>query len=188
MKTGETGKQKTLLNRLVVFLREVDRRVIYGGSLNYRLRLVSQRRKGLKGLLDRIDQFIFGLLDRLDTAVLFQGRHIREKAGRVRSRKEREIAEALRELGIEYEYEKPLRVGDKAFRPDFFLPRYNVYIEYWGLAGSDPQYTAVMKAKQKFYSEHKVRVINIYPRHTKDFKSYLRKSIESLERQSKERR
>ena len=166
--------------KLVDFHREINRRVIYGGSPNYRLRLVSKKRKGLRTFLDKVDQFVLGALDWIDTLVLFKGRHIRARTHRGRSRKEREITEVLRKLGIKYRYEKSLKLGGKVLHPDFFLPQYNIYIEYWGLADSDSEYRAVMRAKQRLYSKHKVRVINVYPRDMKNIEDYLRKSIESL--------
>lgn len=53
---------------------------------------------------------------------------------KVKSRAELRIAEFLHQKGIRFEYEKPVRVwlGKKVY-PDFYLPDFNVYLEYEGL-------------------------------------------------------
>ncbi len=48
-----------------------------------------------------------------------------------------------------------------AIRPDFYLPRYDVYIEYWGLDTTD--YKIGMLLKQKLYQQEGKRLISLYP-------------------------
>ena len=56
----------------------------------------------------------------------------------VRSRAEQRIADYLTKNNIAYQYEKTAKTDaiifkEKISRPDFFLPLYDVFIEYWGL-------------------------------------------------------
>ena len=53
----------------------------------------------------------------------------------VRSGAEKTIADYFTDNYIVYEYEPVLMGGtnhEKVMRPDFYLPEYNVYVEYWG--------------------------------------------------------
>ena len=47
-------------------------------------------------------------------------------------------------------------------RPDFFLPEYKIYVEYWGLIG-DKNYDEKRKLKRKAYLENDIDFIDIYP-------------------------
>lgn len=49
---------------------------------------------------------------------------------------------------------------------DFYLPRYDVYIEYWGLAGQE-NYDRAMKDKLHLYDKHRLNLVQIYPKHMK---------------------
>jgi len=48
-----------------------------------------------------------------------------------------------------------------AIRPDFYLPRHDVYIEYWGMDTSD--YKIGMLLKQKLYQQEGKKLISLYP-------------------------
>ena len=56
----------------------------------------------------------------------------------VRSRSVKVIADWFYMNGIRYVYEYPAfdRKGAVISRPDFYLPDYALYVEYWGLAGT----------------------------------------------------
>jgi len=60
----------------------------------------------------------------------------------VRSKGERVIADYLTRHSIAYKYEAEAMTNDwfifksKISRPDFYLPQYNLYVEYWGLVDS----------------------------------------------------
>ena len=46
-------------------------------------------------------------------------------------------------------------------RPDFYLPEYDVYIEYWGM--DTPRYKAGMHLKQDLYMHAGKKLISLYP-------------------------
>lgn len=56
---------------------------------------------------------------------------------RVKSHQEQRIADALFLLGIKYEYESYYKDGkgteDRRYRPDFYLPEHNIYLEHFGI-------------------------------------------------------
>ena len=52
----------------------------------------------------------------------------------VKSKLEKIVADTLFELWIEYQYEKELIIDwKKVSNPDFFLPKYNLWLEIWWL-------------------------------------------------------
>ena len=54
----------------------------------------------------------------------------------VKSIGERDVANFLFKHGIEFEYEPNVEWSDnknKEYQPDFYLPKYDIYIEHWGL-------------------------------------------------------
>lgn len=64
------------------------------------------------------------------------------KAEYVRSREELMIADFLFSMGVEYEYEKLYEVDTRTpehrqYKPDFFLPKKQLYIEHFGLGPND---------------------------------------------------
>jgi len=87
---------------------------------------------------------------------------IRTKDGTlVQSRGERRIAEWLAAQGIAYRYDERFRIIDGyAIRPDFYLPEYDVYIEYWGMDTAD--YKIGMLKKQKLYQATGKKLVSIY--------------------------
>ena len=48
-----------------------------------------------------------------------------------------------------------------AIRPDFYLPEFDVYIEYWGMDTLD--YRIGMLKKQKLYQQESKRLVSLYP-------------------------
>ena len=83
----------------------------------------------------------------------------------VRSYSEKVIADWLCRNGIRYVYEYPAfdRKGSVISRPDFYLPDYGVYVEYWGLAGTEREYDRMIRWKVSQYRRNMVRVISLYP-------------------------
>ena len=80
----------------------------------------------------------------------------------VQSDGERRIAEWLAVRGIAYRYDARLRIIEGfQIRPDFYLPEYDVYIEYWGM--DTPRYKAGMYLKQDLYMHAAKRLISLYP-------------------------
>lgn len=81
----------------------------------------------------------------------------------VQSDGERRIAELLSDMDIRYRYDERFRILDGyAIRPDFYLPEYDVYIEYWGMDTAD--YKIGMLKKQKLYQQQGKKLISLYPR------------------------
>lgn len=88
----------------------------------------------------------------------------------VKSGGERMIADYLFHNKIRYEYEKPAKGKSNRTisRPDFYLPDYDVYVEYWGMVdtqdGNDrKEYVKGMEWKMARYRENGIRFISIYP-------------------------
>ncbi len=103
-------------------------------------------------------------LDRrnFETKVELQ-KNIRAKDGTwVQSDGERLICEALNSARITYRYDERFRILDGyAIRPDFYLPEFDVYIEYWGMNTAD--YKIGMLKKQKLYQQQGKKLISLYP-------------------------
>lgn len=80
----------------------------------------------------------------------------------VQSDGERRIAEWLVAHKIAYRYDARLRLIEGfQIRPDFYLPEYDVYIEYWGM--DTPRYKAGMYLKQDLYMHAGKKLISLYP-------------------------
>lgn len=81
----------------------------------------------------------------------------------VQSQGERRIAEWFTARGLAYRYDAKFRIiGEFQIRPDFYLPEFDVYIEYWGL--DTPQYKMSMYKKQMLYQQEGKRLVSVYPR------------------------
>ena len=88
---------------------------------------------------------------------------IRAKDGTlVQSDGERKIAEWLLGNNIAYRYDERFRIIEgMAIRPDFYLPEFDIYIEYWGMDTVD--YKIGMLKKQKLYQQEGKKLISLYP-------------------------
>ena len=87
---------------------------------------------------------------------------IRTKDGTlVQSDGERKIAEWLSINNIAYRYDERFRIIEgMAIRPDFYLPEFDIYIEYWGMDTAD--YKIGMLKKQKLYQQEGKKLISLY--------------------------
>jgi hypothetical protein len=86
----------------------------------------------------------------------------------VRSKSEQRIADYFTSNGIRYVYEQGAQTDALIFKrtfahPDFYLPDYKVYVEYWGLVSASKEYRRIMKWKMKQYRQNKIMFISIYP-------------------------
>lgn len=107
------------------------------------------------------------------------GRAVVTRSGeRFRSVSEMRIASYFRQKGIQYRYEETARArnGRKISRPDFYLPQYDVYVEFWGLLNADDartrkDYERTMKWKMSQYHRNGIRFVSIYPRDLNDLGS-----------------
>lgn len=78
----------------------------------------------------------------------------------VQSRGEKRIADFLAGKRIAYLYDERYRIaGDVRIRPDFYLPEFDLYIEYWGM--DTPEYTANMKKKLFLYQRAGKKLISL---------------------------
>ncbi len=78
----------------------------------------------------------------------------------VQSRGERRIADYLARNRIAYHYDERYRVaGDVRIRPDFYLPEFDLYIEYWGM--DTPEYVANMRKKLFLYQRAGKKLISL---------------------------
>jgi len=88
------------------------------------------------------------------------------KGEKVKSHAERTLADYFLRNGIKYEYEYKIQgIGN----PDFYLPDYDVVVEYWGLVDADDEsvktrYIRTMRWKMAQYHSRKIKFISIYPR------------------------
>ncbi len=73
---------------------------------------------------------------------------------KVRSKVEREIYNYLILNGVKVRYEAVYRTPwGSIIRPDFYLPEYRIYIEYFGKdPGEDEKYDEIMRFKRELYS------------------------------------
>ena len=79
----------------------------------------------------------------------------------VQSDGERRLAGYLSRHNIIYRYDERIRIIDGyAIRPDFYLPEFDIYIEYWGMDTID--YRIGMLKKLKLYQQQGKRLISIY--------------------------
>jgi hypothetical protein len=90
-------------------------------------------------------------------------KNIRSRDGSwVQSEGERLICEALAAEGISYRYDERFRILDGyAIRPDFYLPEFDVYIEFWGMVTAE--YKIGMLKKQQLYQQQGKKLISLYP-------------------------
>lgn len=78
----------------------------------------------------------------------------------VQSNGEKRIADFLSARRIAYVYDERYRIaGDVRIRPDFYLPEFDLYIEYWGM--NTPEYVANMQKKLFLYQRAGKKLISI---------------------------
>jgi len=104
----------------------------------------------------------------------------------VRSIAERKIADYFVKNKINYVYEREAKgkflfFDYKISSPDFYLPDYDVYVEYWGLVDTEDdktrkQYVKKMKWKMAQYYQNKIKFISIYPDNLKNLDWIFRKN------------
>jgi hypothetical protein len=149
------------------------------------------------GLLDELLSLLFPPSKQYGTlSVTIQGEQ-------VKSHGEQKIADFLSRNGIRYEYERPIEVGlwifnEELCRPDFYLPDYDVYIEYWGMLDVEDRrtrgdYRRKMAWKMRQYKRYDIKYVSIYPDNLKKLDWVFRKRFQevtgqALPKQSPKRR
>lgn len=89
----------------------------------------------------------------------------------VRSRAEAMIDAWLYENRIVHAYERLVRVEQKMYC-DFYLPEYDLYIEFWGLE-NDLKYKARKEKKLDIYRQNELRLVEIKDEHINNLDDYL---------------
>jgi hypothetical protein len=80
----------------------------------------------------------------------------------VQSDGERIVAEELTRMGVRFRYDNRFRIlKGYAIRPDFYLPEFDVYIEYWGME-DNLDYRIGMLEKAKLYQQAGKRLLSLY--------------------------
>lgn len=93
------------------------------------------------------------------------GPHFETQQGElVKSKGELLIANFLYSEGLKYAYERPIRLGKRIIvRPDFYLKRYDVFIEFWGML-NDEKYQRNSRWKVAHYERFGVKFIELEPK------------------------
>jgi hypothetical protein len=97
----------------------------------------------------------------------------------VRSLGELAIANFLNREGLKYSYERPIRLGRHTIRPDFYLKRYDVYVEYWGML-DDPIYFRNYKWKVSQYRSFGIKIIQIQSEDLADLRKIFHSRLEQV--------
>ncbi|NKI28484.1 hypothetical protein HCG49_18195 [Arenibacter sp. 6A1] len=109
-----------------------------------------------------------------------QGRLISCDGHRVRSKSELIIDLWLVSQGIKHDYEKKIfHNGELMVVSDFYLPKYDCYIEYWGLEG-DQLYEQRKREKMEFYKSKNLRLISLYNEDLKNLDESLNDKLNAL--------
>ncbi|MDG7008386.1 MAG: hypothetical protein JRN06_09130 [Nitrososphaerota archaeon] len=106
----------------------------------------------------------------------------------VGSNSERVVADYFSRSGIRYVYEQPAvsRWGFRRIsRPDFNLPDYGVYVEYWGLANLPDgparlRYEKSRRWKMEQYSSNGIKIVSLYPCELANLDTFFRFKLDQL--------
>jgi len=108
----------------------------------------------------------------------------------VRSKGEKIIADYLTGHGVAYYYEATATANwfifqTKISKPDFYLPQYNLFIEYWGLVDSPDartrdDYIGSMRWKMAQYRKNNIRFVSIYPSNLSNLDYYFRRKFRDV--------
>ena len=107
----------------------------------------------------------------------------------VRSKSERDIANFLTAMGLNWEYEKPVDFGEGTFYPDFFIED-SIYLEHWCYDEKTPEFSKIDKEKylknrswkEKQYQKEGKHLISIEEREMLDFQQLQKRLIGEIEK------
>ena len=99
----------------------------------------------------------------------------------VRSLSELCIANWLYVNRIPFEYERKVyfSASNESAHCDFYLPDYNVYIEFWGLS-SDKNYEYYKRWKENNYKRNTISLISLYPNDLKNLRDRITSKLINL--------
>lgn len=149
------------IRKILLWLNKLDKVVWYGAGKE--LLKPEKKQSFVVYCLSWVLYRVLSFLDRIDTALWFGKRGVRTEDGRVRSRGEKRLVRLFKKLGLRYVYEKPLVLGKVTMHPDFYLPDYKAYVEFWGMADISRRYRKIMHLKKKKYQEHGICVVSVMP-------------------------
>ncbi len=108
----------------------------------------------------------------------------------VKSQGEKQIADYFLENRIKYTYEDQAKTEVSAFRseishPDFYLPDYQVYVEFWGLidvgeSKDRERYRKNMDWKKEQYANNGIKLISLYPWNLNDLDGSFKAEFEKV--------
>ena len=133
-------------------IRILESKLRIAGVLNN-----STENEELKELLDE-NRELYKKLDAYtaneDYRKRYPAQYLSESGHWVRSKSEREIANFLFQHRIRFVFEKEYTYSSKSYPyyPDFYLPDYHLFIEYFGMY-EDPKYNEKTKRKLDIYSQ-----------------------------------
>ncbi len=95
----------------------------------------------------------------------------------VQSEGERIVADELAAMGVAFRYDNRFRIiKGYAIRPDFYLPEFDLYLEYWGMEGN-LDYEIGMLEKKKLYQQAGKRLVSLYARDKPRLREALREKL-----------
>ena len=80
---------------------------------------------------------------------------------KVRSQYEKRCVAYFEANQIQYQYEPLLLLGGRQYRPDFFLPEYNLFVEICGY-NHMPHYRDRIAEKKQIYNKHQIRALFLH--------------------------
>jgi len=116
---------------------------------------------------------------------------------RVKSKGEKLIADYFYHKNIRYIYERPARTTGLISRhvsyPDFYLPEFDVHVEYWGLVNAKDdkrraEYVRSMKWKMAQYYNNDIKFISIYPHNLDNLDWILERELRDIKGENRRQR
>lgn len=98
---------------------------------------------------------------------------------KVRSNYEKQCAEYLYQNNIEFQYEPLMLLSGKQFRPDFYLPEYNLFVEICGY-NHMPYYRDRIALKRQIYDKHKMSAAFVHYDGKGSLEKLLREKLETF--------
>jgi len=105
------------------------------------------------------------------------------------SKGEKAIAEILTKYNIDFVYDQPMLIKEtkkndkerlRIWYPDFWLPKYSIIIEFFGMVGNE-SYDKGKQEKLEAYKKLDIDCIRVYPATIdKDLKAYLLINIKKM--------
>ncbi|MDD5178552.1 MAG: hypothetical protein PHT54_04735 [Candidatus Nanoarchaeia archaeon] len=112
---------------------------------------------------------IFSILGLLSSIISVYHIKFAKSKDNFKSDKEKFIAYYFNKKHIKFLYEKKLNLGKDTFTPDFYLPEFDVYVEYWGRWDKDFDYKQACRKKRQTCEKSKIDLIELFPDNLSSF-------------------